>query len=91
MSVYLKMITRRGNDMSKKSAVKTFTLRIPRPQYDRLASAFDSMVDEEHFISFDPVEDTVTFKVPENPPVDLSSHLEARSTFFRNCFCSRGR
>ena len=60
--------------MSKKSAVKTFTLRIPRPQYDRLASAFDSMVDEEHFISFDPVEDTVTFKVPENLRVRFAKY-----------------
>ena len=45
---------------------KVYKLTIPRPQYDRLASAFDSMVDEDHFVRFDIDEDTVTFLVPEN-------------------------
>ena len=45
---------------------RVYELTIPRSQYDRLASAFDSMVDEEHFIRFDIDEDTVTFRVPEN-------------------------
>ena len=47
----------------KKPVKKTYTLKIPRPQYDRVCSAFN--LRECYFESFDPEEDTVTFKISE--------------------------
>ena len=56
--------------------IKMYQLTIPRNQYDRLASAFDSMVDEEHFVSFNSKEDTVTFNVPENLILRFAKHAK---------------
>jgi hypothetical protein len=42
---------------------KTYTLKVPRPQYDRISEAFK--LKETYFESFDPEEDTVTFKINE--------------------------
>lgn len=56
--------------------VKTYELTIPRNQYDRLASAFDSMVDEEHFVKFNPLDDSVTFRVPENLRLRFVKHAK---------------
>ena len=42
---------------------KTYTLKVPRPQYDRISEAFK--LKETYFESFDPDTDTVTFKINE--------------------------
>ena len=42
---------------------KTYRLRVPRPQYDRISEAFK--LKESYFESFDPDTDTVTFKINE--------------------------
>ena len=42
---------------------KTYRLRVPRPQYDRISEAFK--LKETYFESFDPDTDTVTFKINE--------------------------
>ena len=42
---------------------KTYTLEIPRNQYDRLGNAFDW--EDEWFISFDPKKDTIKFRITE--------------------------
>ena len=42
---------------------KTYTLEIPRNQYDRLGNAFDW--EDEWFISFDPKKDTIRFRITE--------------------------
>ena len=47
----------------KKLAGKTYTLKIPRPQYDRLSDAFH--LRETYFQSFDIDSDTITFKINE--------------------------
>ena len=47
----------------KKLAGKTYTLKIPRPQYDRLSDAFN--LRETYFDSFDIDQDTITFKINE--------------------------
>ena len=59
-----------------KTKVKVYQLTIPRAQYDRLASAFDSMVDEEHFVKYSSDEDTVTFRVPENLRLRFVKHAK---------------
>ena len=43
---------------------KTYKLRVPRPQYDRITEAFQ-LRKESYFISFDPETDTIVFKVTE--------------------------
>ena len=52
-----------GEKGPEKSARKTYTLKVPRPQYDRISEAFK--LKETYFVSFDPEEDTVTFKINE--------------------------
>ena len=52
-----------GEKGPEKSARKTYTLKVPRPQYDRISEAFKLKV--TYFVSFDPEEDTVTFKINE--------------------------
>jgi len=52
-----------GEKDPEKSARKTYTLKVPRPQYDRISEAFK--LKETYFVSFDPEEDTVTFKINE--------------------------
>ena len=47
----------------KKPVGKTYTLKIPRPQYDRISDAFN--LRETYFESFDIDEDTITFKINE--------------------------
>ena len=47
----------------KKLAGKTYTLKIPRPQYDRISDAFN--LRETYFQHFDIDEDTITFKINE--------------------------
>ena len=47
----------------KKPVGKTYTLKIPRPQYDRISDAFS--LRETYFQSFDIDEDTITFKINE--------------------------
>jgi hypothetical protein len=47
----------------KKPVGKTYTLKIPRPQYDRISDAFN--LRETYFDSFDIDEDTITFKINE--------------------------
>ena len=47
----------------KKPVGKTYTLKIPRPQYDRLSDAFS--LRETYFQYFDVDEDTITFKINE--------------------------
>ena len=42
---------------------KIYTLKVPRPQYDRISEAFK--LKETYFESFDPDTDTVTFKINE--------------------------
>ena len=42
---------------------KTYTLKVPRTQYDRISEAFK--LKETYFESFDPDTDTVTFKINE--------------------------
>jgi hypothetical protein len=47
----------------KKPVGKTYTLKIPRPHYDRISDAFN--LRETYFESFDIDEDTITFKINE--------------------------
>ena len=47
----------------KKPVGKTYTLKIPRPQYDRISDAFN--LRETYFQHFDVDEDTITFKINE--------------------------
>ena len=47
----------------KKLVGKTYTLKIPRPQYDRISDAFN--LRETYFQHFDIDEDTITFKINE--------------------------
>jgi hypothetical protein len=47
----------------KKPVGKTYTLKIPRPQYDRLSDAFN--LRETYFQHLDVDEDTITFKINE--------------------------
>jgi len=42
---------------------KSYTLKVPRTQYDRISEAFK--LKETYFESFDPDTDTVTFKINE--------------------------
>lgn len=49
--------------------MKTYTLEIPRNQYDRLGNAFDW--EDDWFISFDPKKDTIKFRITE----DQRAHL----------------
>ena len=43
--------------------MKEYIMTIPRAMYDRLADAFDWTMDG--FVSFNPKEDTITFRVTE--------------------------
>ena len=52
-----------GEKEQGKSVGKTYTLKIPRPQYDRLSDAFH--LRETYFQSFDIDSDTITFKINE--------------------------
>jgi len=52
--------------------MKNYKLKIPRPQYDRIADAFDTQVID--FEKFDPKADTVTFKVTEKQRLSFSKH-----------------
>ena len=70
--------------MSK--SIKTYELTIPRNQYDRLASAFDSMVDQDDFVKFDAVEDSVTFRVPEYLRLRFVKHAANKD----KCICRDG-
>jgi hypothetical protein len=51
----------------KKPVGKTYTLKIPRPQYDRLSDAFN--LKESYFQHFDVDEDTITFTISETQRV----------------------
>ena len=51
----------------KKPRGKTYTLKIPRPQYDRLSDAFK--LKESYFQYFDVDEDTITFTISETQRV----------------------
>ena len=52
--------------------MKNYKLKIPRPQYDRIADAFDTQVID--FEKFDSKADTVTFKVTEKQRLSFSKH-----------------
>ena len=60
----------RGDIMAtpKKPAGKTYTLKIPRPQYDRLSDAFN--LKESYFNHFNVQEDTITFTISETQRVN---------------------
>jgi hypothetical protein len=51
--------------MTTETAEETYTLTIPRAQYDRLGSA-EILKDDTYFRKYDPDEDTVKFVVSEN-------------------------
>ena len=42
---------------------KIYRLKVPRPQYDRIAEGFN--LKESYFENYDPATDTVTFKISE--------------------------
>ena len=50
--------------------MKTYTLEIPRNQYDRLGNAFDW--EDDWFISFDPKKDTIKFRITEEQRTHLA-------------------
>jgi len=50
---------------------KIYRLRVPRPQYNRIAEAFK--LKETYFESFDSDEDTVTFKINEKQRARFTS------------------
>ena len=52
----------------KKPVGKTYTLKIPRPQYDRLSDAFS--LKESYFNHFNAQEDTITFTISETQRVN---------------------
>ena len=45
------------------SSRKIYRLKVPRPQYDRIAEGFN--LKESYFENYDPATDTVTFKISE--------------------------
>ena len=57
-----------GEKDQEKPASKTYTLKIPRPQYDRLSDAFN--LKETYFQHFDVDEDTITFTISETQRVN---------------------
>ncbi len=69
----------RGDIMAtpKKPVGKTYTLKIPRPQYDRLSDAFN--LKESYFQHFDVDEDTITFTISETQ----------RTTWTKNYYISQ--
>tara|TARA_Y100001947_G_scaffold127942_1_gene112992 strand:- start:268 stop:501 length:234 start_codon:yes stop_codon:yes gene_type:complete len=52
--------------------MKSYKLTIPRPQYDRIADAFDTQVID--FEKFDSKADTITFNVTERQRLAFSKH-----------------
>ena len=52
----------------------SYKLKIPRPQYDRIADAFDTQV--INFEKFDSKADTVTFNVTERQRLIFSQHAK---------------
>ena len=52
-----------GEKVQEKPVGETYTLKIPRPQYDRISDAFN--LRETYFESFDIDSDTITFKINE--------------------------
>jgi hypothetical protein len=52
--------------------MKSYTLTIPRPQYDRIAGAFDTTV--INFGSFNSKEDTITFEITEKQRLCFAQH-----------------
>ena len=52
----------------KKPVKKTYTLKLPRPQYDRLSDAFS--LKESYFNHFNAQEDTITFTISETQRVN---------------------
>ena len=51
--------------MTTDTIEKTYTLTIPRPQYDRLGNA-EILKDDTYFRKYDPSNDTTTFVVTED-------------------------
>ena len=51
--------------MTTETIEKTYTLTIPRPQYDRLGNA-EILKDDTYFRKYDPENDTVKFVVTED-------------------------
>ena len=52
--------------------MKSYKLTIPRPQYDRIADAFDTQV--INFGSFNSKRDTITFEITEKQRMCFSKH-----------------
>tara|TARA_R100000656_G_C3863833_1_gene110564 strand:- start:144 stop:377 length:234 start_codon:yes stop_codon:yes gene_type:complete len=66
----------------KKPAGKTYTLKIPRPQYDRLSDAFN--LKESYFQHFDVDEDTITFTISETQRVNWTKDYYISQMFLPN-------
>jgi len=58
---------------------KTYTLKVPRPQYDRLSDAFN--LKETYFESFDLDEDTITFKINEQQRLNFTKNYYLSQMF----------
>ena len=63
----------------KKQVGKTYTLKIPRPQYDRLSDAFN--LKETYFQHFDVDEDTITFTISETQRVTWTKNYYISQMF----------
>ena len=58
---------------------KTYTLKVPRPQYDRLSDAFN--LKETYFESLDIDEDTITFKINEQQRLNFTKNYYLSQMF----------
>jgi len=58
---------------------KTYKLKIPRPQYDRIAEAFNFK--ENYFESFDLDEDSITFKITEQQRLSFTRNYHLSEMF----------
>jgi len=61
------------------TAHKTYTLKVPRPQYDRLSDAFN--LKETYFESLDIDEDTITFKINEQQRLNFTKNYYLSQMF----------
>ena len=60
--------------------MKSYKLKIPRPQYDRIADAFDTQV--INFEKFDSKADTITFNVTEKQRVAFAKQAKNQRLYW---------
>ena len=58
---------------------KTYTLKVPRPQYDRLCETF--RIKDTYFKDFNFEDDTITFKINETQRLSFIRHYYISEMF----------